>query len=656
MLYDYATVTPDSVKQETDLALAYAEALLTQAAASAEDPSFDGTLRPIDEAWGRVAEAYGRGAFLGQVSTDEAVRNAGSAAEERLTKWRVGIAFRSDLYRAVAAFATTDEAEALEGEQRHLLEVWLRDFRRAGQEMDPEIRAELEGLRARLVELEVAFQRNVNEARDYIEVTKKQLKGMAPAYIEGLPAGSKRGTYQVSLDTPKLVPFMEQSPDRDARHALFSKNWNRAVDVNRPLLQEALTIRQRIAALHGEPSWAHFAMQVKMAGHPGRVTAFYDEIVPAVSKAADAEVRAMQELLAGDGQEGPIGAWDWRFYDFRQRREGFGVDSAAVTEYLALDEVIEGMFALTAEVFGLRYRKAEEAHAWHPSVELYEILDAKTDEHLAWFYTDLFPREGKFNHAAAFPLVVGHRRADGGYDRPVTAIVANMTPPSGDRPSLLRHLEVETLFHEFGHVLHMSLTQAESARFSGAETEWDFIEAPSQIMEHWIWQSDVLRRFARHYKTGKPIPDSLVDQLVAAENLNAGIRAGVQVFYGTLDLALHDGQAEPNLDEIQRATHEVTRLAYPDGTFMLASFAHVMGGYDAGYYGYLWAEALGDDMWARFEHEGITSPEVGAEYRRTVLEPNGSRTGDEMFLDFVGREPTTEAWLRYKGFSPPPDR
>src|SRR2546423_3792064 len=169
MLHDYTTISPESVKQETDLALAYAETLLTQAAASAEEPSYDGTMRLIDLAWARAAEAYGKGAFMGQVSTDEAVRNAGTAADERLTKWRVGLAFRGDLYRAVAAFASTDEAQTLEGEQRHLLEIWLRDFRRAGQEMDPQIRAELEGLRARLVELEVAFQRNVNEARDFIE-------------------------------------------------------------------------------------------------------------------------------------------------------------------------------------------------------------------------------------------------------------------------------------------------------------------------------------------------------------------------------------------------------------------------------------------------------------------------------------------------------
>jgi thimet oligopeptidase len=652
MLYDYGVVTAASVVSETDVALTEADALIAEAVASAEHPSFAATMIPLDRAVARATDAYGRGPFLGQVSTDAAVRDAGQQADERLTKWRVGLAFRPDLYRAVAAFASMREAEELIGERRHLLETWMRDFRRAGQELDPTVRTELEGLRARLVELEVSFQRNVNESKDAIEVSAAELEGLSPTFRERLAPGSQPGTWRVSLDTPDLIPFLEQSPSRSARHELFSRNWSRAIEINRPLLREALEIRRNIAGLHGLESWAHYATAVKMASHPDRVRAFYDEIIPATSGAARRETAAMQALLEADGESGPIGVWDWRFYDFRQRQDEFGVDSTLVSEYLPLESVMAGLFALTGEVFGLRYQRVPEAQAWHPSVELYEVRDAATDDLLAWVYLDLFPREGKFNHAAAFPLVVGRRRADDGYERPVTAIVANLTPAAGDRPPLLRHAEVETLFHEFGHVLHMSLTRAEFALFSGAEVEWDFVEAPSQIMEHWTWEPEVLGRFARHYKTGEPIPHSLVGQLVAAKNLNEGIRAAVQVFYGTMDLAIHAGQAEPDLEEVMRASHEVTRLAYPDGTFMLASFAHLMGGYDAGYYGYLWAEALGDDMWSRFESEGILLPQLGAEYRRTILEPNGSRPADEMFVDFVGRPPSTEAWLRYKGFRP----
>ncbi len=649
MLHDYRDASAGSVERETAEALREADAFMARAAASASAPSFEATMLPIDLAWGRAADAYGRGAFLGQVSTDAETRAAGHAADERLTKWRVGLAFRRDLYEAVRAFADTEEASRLEGERRRLLDHWLRDFRRAGQALAPDVRRELGELRERLVELEIAFQRNVNEWDDGIEVGPAQLDGLPQAYVDRLAAGSREGTWRVSLDTPDMVPFLEQSPDRAARRDLHRRYWSRAIGANRPLLEEAIHIRHRMAQLHGRPSWAHHAVEVKMAERPERVHAFYDEIVPAVSAACEREAAAMQALLEADGGEGRVGIWDNRYYDFRQRRDDYGVDASLVSEYLPLDRVLDGLFAITAEVLGLRYRRLPEAHAWHPSVELYEIRDAASDEVLAHFYTDLFPRADKYGHAAAFPLVVGHRRADGEYERPVSAIVANLTPPSASRPSLLRHEEVETLFHEFGHILHMSLTRAESARFSGAETEWDFVEAPSQIMEHWTWEPEALRRFAHHHETGEPIPDALVEQLVGARNLNAGQRAAIQVFYGRTDLGIHAGDPAPDLDAITREMYEVTRLAYPEDTFLLASFAHLMSGYDAGYYGYLWAEALGDDMWSRFEREGILSPEVGAAYRRAILEPNGARSGDEMFRDFVGRAPSTEAWKRYKG-------
>jgi Zn-dependent oligopeptidase len=293
----------------------------------------------------------------------------------------------------------------------------------------------------------------------------------------------------------------------------------------------------------------------------------------------------------------------------------------------------------------------DEANAWHEAVRLYEIRDRATGNHVAHLYADLFPREGKFGHAAAFPLVIGHRDAGGEYVAPVSAIVANFTPPSADRPSLLKHSEVETLFHEFGHILHMSLTRAEFPRFSGAETEWDFVEAPSQIMEHWTWEPSVLQRLARHHATGEPISDELVEQLRAARFVNEGIRTGVQAFYGQIDLALHGEPHVPDMDEALRRTYAVTGLPYPEGTFMLAGFGHLLGGYDAGYYGYLWAEVIGDDMFGRFAREGVTSPEVGAAYRREILEPNGSRDAEELVCAFLGREPSNEEYLRIRGMA-----
>ena len=652
MLYDYGAVTVDTVRSETDTALALAEAHVARAVASGSTPTFDETLLPLELAGAALVEAYGRGAFMGQVHVDPAVRDAANDAEERLNKWRVAVVFRSDLYDAVRAFTGTDEARDLEDERARLLEHWLRDFRRAGHELSADDRTQLERLRTRLVEVEVAFQRNLNEYRDGIDVTREQLAGLPDDYVDRLSPGERDGTYRVSLDNPELNPFLEQAHDRGLRRQLFTKSWSKALESNRPLLEEALDLRRRVARLLGQPTWAHHAMELKMARTPERVAEFYEELVPPLAGQVRRELDRLAERLHGDGHEGPITAWDWRYYDDALRRGDFGVDQNAISEYFSLDRVMEGMFEITGEVLGLEYRCVDEAAAWHDSVRLYEIHDAASQALLAHFYADLHPRDGKFGHAAAFPLVVGHRAGDGSWVSPVSAIVANFTPPSGDRPALLKHNEVKTLFHEFGHILHMSLTRAEFARFSGAETEWDFVEAPSQIMENWIWDPVILPRFARHFRTEEVIPAELVEQMVRARWVDEGIRIGIQAFYGAVDLALHAEADDPEPDAALRRTYAVTGMPYPEGTFMLSGFGHLLGGYDAGYYGYLWAEVIGADMFGRFAREGILSPAVGAEYRREILEPNGSRDADDMVRAFLGRAPTNSEFLRLRGMDP----
>jgi thimet oligopeptidase len=652
---DFRHVTSASVARAADEALETANEQIDVAVASVDAPSFARTMQPLELAGGAVAIGFGQSAFMAHVHPDRDVRDAGQAAEELLNKWRVALAFRRDLYHAVRAFAATDEAAALEGERRRLVDHWLRDFRRAGHELPRERRAELEQLRSHLVELEVAFARNLAEYQDAIEVSREQLDGLPPAYVDRLRPGLALGTYRVSLDYPEVNPFLEQATDRSLRQQLFRKNWNKAADENRPLLADALAVRRRIADLLGYATWADYAMEVRMAGNPERVRDFYEQLVPPLEAAAREEKAELDSMLAADGQADGIQSWDWLYYDTRQSRETHGVNQNEVSEYLRLDAVIDGMFDLTAEVFGLEYRRVAEARAWHPSVQLFEVRDRASGDLLAHFYADLFPREGKYGHAAAFPIVIGHRAPDGSYVKPVSAIVANFTPPSADRPSLLRHGprgEVETLFHEFGHILHMSLTGAEFTRFSAAETEWDFVEAPSQIMEHWAWKPEVLARFARHYRTGEPIPPDLLRRVEGSRYLNVGLRGTRQLFFGTMDLALHATTESPDLDAVTRDSYAVTQLPYPEGTFMLSGFGHVMGGYDAGYYGYLWAEVIGDDMWGRFLNEGITSQEVGMAYRRAILEPNGSRSAEEMVETFLGRPASTDTYLRMRDLSP----
>jgi Zn-dependent oligopeptidase len=248
--------------------------------------------------------------------------------------------------------------------------------------------------------------------------------------------------------------------------------------------------------------------------------------------------------------------------------------------------------------------------------------------------------------------VPGRRLRDGTYQRPLTAIVANLPRPQPGRPALLRHPDLVTLFHEFGHVLHLTLTRAALVRFSGGGTEWDFVEAPSQILEHWAWQADVLARFARHHATGEPIPRALAERLVASRDVDVALKTLRQCYLGLVDLGLHGPEETREIEAVDRAACAAWGMPYHEGTLYPCQFGHLMGGYDAGYYGYLWAKVYGDDMFGRFEEAGVTSSEVGMAYRRAILEPNGTRDAIDLLRDFLGRDPSPATFLRLLGLAP----
>lgn len=644
--------TPDQVAAVTDTALAEADELVSELV-SAGERTWATTMAPLNDVSDRIGQAFGSGAFMGYVSSDEAVRTAAREAEERMQQWAVELMFRDDLYAAVSEYAATAEASGLEGERARLVEFTVRDLRRAGHELDPDVRAEVKRLTQRLVELGIQFETNIAEHDDFLVVTRQDLAGLPDAYIEGLAPGEAEGTFKVTMAYPDVIPFMENAQRRDLREQLAFKFNNRASELNRPILEETVRLRARIAELFGHPSWAHYQLEEQMAQEPAAVTAFYEELIPPLTAAGRDEIETMTAMLAEDTGEADavLQPWDWRYYHTRLSRERHGVDPNQVAEYFPLEAVLDGMFEITGDVFGLDYAPAD-IEAWHPDVRSFAVHDRSDGRFIAHFFMDLFPREGKYSHAAAFPLVSGRRLADGSYQTPVSAIIANFTKPTASRPSLLQHSEVETLFHEFGHILHQVLTRAELVRFSGSSTERDFVEAPSQIMEHWTWQPSVLARFARHHETGEPLPASLVEAMVRARNLNIALTTLRQVQFGVLDMGLHgEGAAERDLDEIHETATRVALLPVHEGTFFPASFGHMLGGYDAGYYGYLWSEVFGDDMFSRFEREGLTDPKVGAEYRSAILEAGGSLDGMDLLTNFLGRQPSNEAFLRKLGIS-----
>ncbi len=647
--FGFSTVTASGITAGIDASIARAQEILDQAVAARNERTFENTLLPLDLINDVLAKAFTKFVFMGYVHPDKDARAAGKAAEEKLGAFGVEMIFRDDLNTAVREYAATDEAASLDGERARFLEFLLRDLRQAGHELDPESRARVKEKTQRLVELGVRYQANIDEWEDWILVTRDELDGLPLSFADSLETDEETGKLKVTLAYPHVIPFVENAKRRDLRQELSYKFNTQAVEANRAILEEAIDLRHEIASEFGVPSWAHYRLDDRMAKDPERVVAFFEDLIPPLTDQGRLDLTALGDLLHTDTGETEIQAWDWRYYDTQQRRTDYGVDPFEVANYFPLDSVLGGMFDLVQETFGLHFREVEKPEVWHPDVRLFTILDASSGEELAHFYLDLFPREGKYGHAAEFPLIPSRRMEDGSYQNPICAMVANFTKPTATTPSLLQHSEVETLFHEFGHVLHQNLGRTELARFSGTNVERDFVEAPSQIMQHWVWRADVLSRFARHHETGEPIPERVVEQLVAARQLNVAIQQLRQIQFGWWDQSIHGTEESPDLEKVLREGAAIGLIPFHEGTFALASFGHLMGGYDAAYYGYMWSEVFGDDMFSRFEEEGVTSPEVGMAYRREVLEKGGTLDADEMLVRFLGREPDNKAFLRKLG-------
>ena len=643
-LPDFSAMTPEQVTGACEDAIAGCEAAVDAIVATPDgERTFANTLGALEAATDGVGQASGQYAFMAYVASDDELREAGRAAEERIEKYLVDLSFREDLYAAIKAYA--GRGESLGPVERRLLDFELRDYRRNGFELPEAERARVRELSDELVSLGVEFQKNISDWEDGIVISREELAGLPEPFVDSLGTEEVNGEtrYRVSLDYPEFFPFMGKARSSDLRRALFAKEQVKGGDANVAVLERALAARREAAGLLGYDSWAAYAHEVCMSKERERVASFLADLRQRLTVKAESDVALMAEVNGG-----PVNIWDWRFCHDQLLQTRFAVDDFEVAQYFPLDACLEGLFAVCQNLLGVRFEPRPDAPVWHEDVQAFDVYEADGDEAFARFYMDLFPRPNTYGHAAAFTLRGGRVLPDGSYQKPVSAIVANFTKPSADTPSLLRHSEVETLFHEFGHILHQTLTRATYARFSGTRTERDFVEAPSQMLEHWVWDREVLASFTRHYETGDPLPDSLLDAMLAAKTLSSGVMMVRQLYFAHLDQAYHAPGFAGDSTAATRELHEITTFPYTPDTHFQSGWGHLFG-YDARYYGYLWSNVFGDDMFTRFEDEGLLNPALGAEYRRTVLERGGSVDGDQLVRDFLGREPNSDAFLRGLG-------
>ena len=647
---DFAALTPGLIAEACERAMRECDtAVAAIVAVPAGGRTAENTLFALEEATDPVRTASGQHAFMAYVSADDALREAGREWDEKLDTYMVGLAFREDLYSAIKEFAATPEAAALTGEDGRFLERELRDYRRNGFELPPAERARVRELQEELVGLGVQFRNAIDDWDDGIEVRRGDLDGLPEPFIASLKAVETDGEthYRVSLDYPEFFPFMSNAESAELRRQLFFKEQVKAGPGNVQRLERAIKVRSEIARLLGYDSWAAYTVEVRMAKDRGSVDGFLADLRERVTRKAAADMTGLREAKREHTGADDLNIWDWRFYHNRLMKTRYAIDEFEVATYFPLDAVLDGLFDVTQRLLGVTYREVQ-APAWNADVRAFDVCEAGEESPFARFYMDLFPRPSKYGHAAAFTLRPGRQLADGAYQAPVSAIVANFTKPSATQPSLLRHSEVVTFFHEFGHILHQTLTRARRARFSGTATERDFVEAPSQMLEHWVWEPEVLASFSRHHVTGEPLPKPLLKSMIAAKNLNSGVATLRQLFFAILDFTYHSPGFSGDTTKTVEELHAITGFPYLPGTHFQSGFGHLFG-YDAGYYGYLWSHVFGDDMYTRFEQRGALDRETGARYRRTILERGGSVDGDELVRSFLGREPNNTAFLRGLG-------
>ncbi|MFM8270482.1 MAG: M3 family metallopeptidase, partial [Pseudomonadota bacterium] len=387
----------------------------------------------------------------------------------------------------------------------------------------------------------------------------------------------------------------------------------------------------------------------RMALTPEKALSFLEDLKKKLSPIGMKERRTLLEVKKEVlKDETPLASYEWRFLHNQLLKRRYDFDPLQVQEYFPLDTVLKGMFEIFQTVLGVSFKKDAGAQVWHPSVQKFEVW--KEGALVSHFYMDLFPREGKYNHAAAFTLISAYRQADGAYQIPFSSIVANFSGPTTDKPSLLQHSEVETLFHEFGHIMHQILTTASYPSFSGTGVKTDFVEAPSQMFENWVWDKEMLQKLSGHYqRPSEKLPSSLIEKMLAAKNLNQGLHNLRQLSFGFIDFDFHTHKKVDSTEVYSKRMNEILGIPILPNTLPQASFGHLMGGYDAGYYGYLWAEVFAQDMFTRFEKEGLLNPKTGEDYRKWILEPGGEKPPNDLIRGFLGREPSSDAFLKGLG-------
>jgi thimet oligopeptidase len=623
--------------------------------------TFQNTVVALDDLAYEANNVGNKATIIKQANTDPKMRAAAEKAVKAMSDWFVGIDYREDVYKSIKAFAETNPQ--LTGEDKKSLDETMRDYRRAGLALPPEKRKEVEQLRKQLAKLGTDFDTNIANAKRPVVFTKAELEGMPEDFLSkpGIKTGDDAYTLLANV-TWQFNAVEENAKSEATRKKLYIARETLAKEKNVPLLNQMLTLRNKIALRLGYKSWDDFQTEPRMAKTGAAAQKYIDDLVAGIEPKFAAELSELQKMKQLDAQPSEGGAfaaprinvWDWRYYQNQLKKQKFAVDAEALRNFFPFQKVLDGMFAIYQRIFGLKFEQIAVPYKWIDDLQLWAVSDAASGEPLGLFYLDMFPRDGKYNHFAEFEIIGGKLSPDGKYQRPTVTLLCNFPPATADKPSLLSHSEVETLFHEFGHVLHTITTRAKYGRFAGTHVPTDFVEAPSQMLQNWVWDKNVLDSFAAdHRESSKKIPDETIQKMKDAKLATAGVFYRRQFAFASLDLALHGPHPENapyDCVAISNPILEKVFLPIDPSTTFVSYFGH-LNGYDAGYYGYAWADAIAADMATVFESapEGYFDQQAGMRLRNEIYAMGDSRDVNESIEKFLGRKQSVQRFLKKIG-------
>lgn len=653
-------------------ALAEAQATVDAVAGDPASPTWENTVDRLDRAVELLTRRVTPASHLVNVAETPEIREAYNAILPEMSAFWSRLPLNAGLWRRLRAFADTDEARALQGLRRRHLDKSLQEFRRAGADLPDARKQRLEALRVELDRLQQRFSENVLDATAAYELLitdEDRLTGVPDAAkrrARGRAEEKGQDGWLLTLDYPSVEPILKYCRDRELRreiHVAYTLRCREGEYDNRGLTARILRLRKEMADILGYPSFPDYKLEDRMARTGARAAAFEWDMVERTRPYWDRDLREMTDFGVSLGID-TLEPWDVAFVMEKLRKERYDIDDEELRPYFPLDRVQAGLFAIVRRTFGFEVVEKPIPEVWHPDVRFYEIF-SEDGTHVGSFYTDWFPRREKRPGAWMNDFITGGPNRDG-FRPHLGAICGNFTPPEGDQAALLTHREVETTFHEFGHLLHHCTSRVEIAARAGINVAWDWVELPSQLMENWCWEREALDLVSGHHETGEPLPDDVFRKMEAARRFMGGWAQMRQLSFGTLDLALHDALAprlrasagdagDDGIDaaqapEVMTFAREHLQAFLPSEGFAdlhsLTSFTHLFsGGYAAGYYSYLWSEVLDADVFTRFREEGVFNPGTGRAYVDAILSMGDAEDPEVLFRRFMGRDPDPAALL-----------